>query len=256
MWSSAGIARIRDVKKSVLKKKIMLGFIIDSNSWKDRMFRWTHIFLALVSPVLIAVQDQGTLCDTGNPLIPVALGIVVAGMLKLKEYLEYDKLRDTAKEQTVRYGDLFDRIENEIVKPDEKKQIDSDFIYWIIREYNSIGMSDPELSNSEKKAFVQLCKDRNIPCDEDIDVLELLVRDTTPDSKNDNKNHVVSNIESHADTSGVSSVKKSPVAVSGNNSVSIDTITAKDRQKYRETLKKIDTKADIQWAMDRLNDLG
>lgn len=184
MWTVGGIDRIKNIKKSILKKKIMLGFIIDSYAWLDKIYRWTHNGLAVLTPILIIAQT--TMNDTNGEkkengvsgTIATIFGFIVAGMLKLKDYVTYDKIRDTAKMQTIKYQQLFERIENESLKPEDKRQSESDFIYWLGREFQHIEVNDPDLTNSEKKKFIKLCKEKNIPYDEDLELLNKLSQDT------------------------------------------------------------------------------
>lgn len=169
-WSDEAHKSISNCKKSILKKKIKLSFIINNYSFKDKLFRYIHIILAIATPAF-ALADELTDRLQGSTLI---LSLLVASMIKLRSHLKYDKLHSVAKEQTVKYKLLYDRIESELIKPISKRQAEDDFIYWIIREHNNIESGDPELTPSDHVAFKQLCIDKKIPYDEDLHILQVL----------------------------------------------------------------------------------
>ena len=182
----------------------MMSFIIDNYSLWDKVYRWTHNILAITTPILTAIQaiynSQYCTQDStsqvssgesstsqGSGTTAVVLGFIVAGMLKLKDYVTYDKVRDVAKEQTVKFQQLYEHIEMEMLKPENKRQSESEFIYWASREYQHIDITTPELSNNERKKFLQLCKDRGLPYNEDIEELNKLVHETDEKDEKDEK---------------------------------------------------------------------
>lgn len=174
-WSAAGYKCINDIKKTILKKKIKLSFIINNYSLKDKVFKYVHIILAIATPVCALVEEL-TNTVQGSTLI---LSLLVASMIKLRSHLKYSKIHTIAKEQTVKYKQLYDRIESELIKPIAKRQAEDDFIYWIIREHNNIEASDPELTASDTVAFKKICIEKKIPYDEDLQVLQILTNDAS-----------------------------------------------------------------------------
>jgi hypothetical protein len=299
-WSDAGAQKIKNIKISVLKKKIMMSFLIDNYSFQDKVFRWTHTFLAVTTPILTTIQtliyDRDRETSNTPGVAAVVLGFVAAGMLKLKEYVKYDKIRDSAKEQTVKYQQLYERIENEALKSDDKRQIESDFMYWLGREFQHIEVNDPELSASEKKKFIQLCRERNIPYDEDLELLNTLSHEKSsttaplntivletpklPDKPTVNKilDRHVNNVPH--DTSQQQSQQENKIqSTNDSDHDEVDTLPPtmhkvlslktdysslsrmrspseeEERKKYKDSLKNMNTKADMQWAMDRLSNL-
>jgi hypothetical protein len=186
-WSEQGITKIRQIKKDILKKKIMLSYIIDSYSWWDRAYRWGHIIFATLAP-LSGLVDTATESTGALKGMYLALSCVVAVMLKIKEYINFGEIRDTAKAQAVKYSQLYERIEREDIKPDIRKQVEDEFIYWINREYSQITLVDPELSTNEKTKFIEKCKTLGITYDEDLSILQNLIHidkiESVPDSHN------------------------------------------------------------------------
>ena len=307
-WSPNAFTKIKEIKKTILKKKIMLNFIIDSYAWWDRAYRWGHITVATLSPffgvITIAAEDSSTM-----KVITIIVSAVAAGMLKFKEYIKFGELRDTAKQQTVKYSQLFERIEREMIKPDIKKQSEDEFIYWINREFSQVELSDPELSYSDKQKFLALCKLQNIPYDEDLDALQILMKETAddlveivvdkatdviadtvidvatdvPERKNnvedttndtdDNTLTVVAHLPEKPDLktdddpthtressdSGFQPTTHRVLSLHGDpKQLKRDRAASDKRQhdKYKDTLKKMDPKADMRWTMERLSNLG
>jgi hypothetical protein len=188
-WSVDSYKLINNCKKSILKKKIKLSFIINNYSFKDKLFKYVHIILAVATPVFALIEEVSEQVQ-GSTLV---LSLLVASMIKLRSHLRYSKMHSVAKEQTVKYKQLYDRIEGELIKPINKRQAEEDFIYWISREYNNIEMADPELSSADREAFKKLCIEKKIPYDEDIQILHVLIGDqssisisTRKDSENIN----------------------------------------------------------------------
>jgi hypothetical protein len=186
-WSTAGYKCIKNVKKNILKKKLKLSFIINNYSFKDKLFRYVHITIAILTPVFALIEEL-TNTVTGSTLV---LSLLVATMIKLRSHLKYSKMHAVAKDQTLKYKQLYDRIESELIKPITKRQAEDDFIYWIVREHNNIEADDPELTNSDVSAFKQLCIDKKIPYDEDLQVLQVLVNDDSTRSLDVRKESIV-----------------------------------------------------------------
>ena len=174
-WSQPGYKCISNIKKSILKKKIKLSFIINNYSLKDKVFKYIHIILAIATPVCALVEEL-TNSVQGSTLI---LSLLVASMIKLRSHLKYSKIHSIAKEQTIKYKQLYDRIESELIKPIAKRQTEDDFIYWIVREHNNIEAADPELTSSDIIAFKKICIEKKIPYDEDLQILQIMINDSS-----------------------------------------------------------------------------
>lgn len=310
-WSDTSVNKINNIKKSILRKRIMLTIIIDSYSTKDKFYRYLHIILAVVTPILAIIDDSLRCKETASSetpsIITIILSTVVAGMVKLKDYLDFDKIRDVSKTQSVKYGQLYDRIESEMVKPANKKQSEDDFIYWIVREYNNIELDDPDLKQSDKEKFIAVCKEKGIPFDEDFYKLQDLTNIpsslTTKNTPNINTHDPYINQNTLSGNSSAQSDNPSHLAVLSNNKTNLVEQTNQidqtnissdnpqsttieneknnreinvlvkefkdelndencalgnlqcDKQKYKDTLKNMDTKADLRWALERLNNL-
>jgi hypothetical protein len=288
-WSEHGHKTIRKIMRDILKRKIMLNFIIDSYSWWDRTYRYGHITIATLAPLVglinIAIESSGAL-----NVINLVLSCVVAGMVKFKEYIKFSEIRDIAKSQTIKYTQLFERIGRESIKPNAKKQPEDEFIYWINREFTHIEMVDPELSPNEKTKFLAVCKVNGIIYDDDMDLLhELLLHDgivanaiehvqptakvgvlnskadQVPSLNNDTVRVVHIDIkdrctsvraDTDTDTDTTPTIHR-VLSIAGNPNILRSRVEsdAHDRDSYKETLKKMNPKADLTWAMERLHDL-
>jgi hypothetical protein len=331
-WSLLALSKIKELKKTILKKKVMLNFIIDSYAWWDKAYRWFHISIAAFTP-FIGIVSVTVEKSKEMQILFVILSSIVATMLKLKEYILFEKIRDVSKGQTILYSQLYERIERETIKPDNKKQPEDEFIYWINREFSHIELGDPELTYSDKDKFIKLCQSKGIPFDDDMDALQLLLKndnqlleiviDTgsnmveTPLTKDKNKDGIeiidknkdgIEIIDKNKDgieiidknKDGIEIIDKNKDGIEiidKNNSINDDlssktlnqdlnniekkknTIISTDhsilsnhkylsdlhqsrtesdkheRNSYKETLRKMNSKADMTWAMTRLRDL-
>ena len=85
---STGHVQIREIKKTILKKKIMLNIVIENSSFWDNLFRWVHLILALLAPGLafISRMISGSSNDTkytnGINNLTIILSSLVVGMIK------------------------------------------------------------------------------------------------------------------------------------------------------------------------------
>lgn len=264
VWSESGLLKIKDLKKSILKKKIMLSFIIDNYAWWDKAFRWTHIGLAILTPILTTVQDtiQGA---NGSSTASIIIGFIVAGMLKLKDYVTYDKVRETAKEQTVKYRQLYETIESPQTSH-KKYHNEEEFINWVTESYNHICLTDPELSHSEKKKFIKFCRDKGIQYDEDLEALENLLG-TPNDSNKPSENLGVPNmpvqipvqIPSNQPSENIdrSNMQSNYPSVQPPNKVEIvvHSINESDCKVFKDTVKNMNTTAEADWTFSRFSSL-
>jgi hypothetical protein len=205
-------------------------------------------------------------------------------MIKLKDYLKFDKTKDRAKQQTVKYSQLYERIDRELRKPNGKRQNEEDFIYWTSREFNNLEVGDPDLPHSLKDKYISLCKENNIPYEEDLAMLQELIKDAAiavvvdqiadgvgnvPDDIKypENEHSKVDGTRTATNIQNVDTKADSTVA----DRTHIDTTETppkkvttirqrsesdeKARVEYREQIKTLDTSKDLQWAIDRLNTL-
>jgi hypothetical protein len=265
MWSPKVLEKIKELKKSILKKKIMLGFIIDSYSFMDKVYKYIHTIIAILTPIIATMQDLTSDPNVINK-ITIASSVLVAIMLKIKEYVTHERVRELSKTQTIKYTQLYERIDREILKPENKRQVDDDFIYWITREFQHIEMFDPELSYNEKKKFTALCKTKGIPIDDDMAALEILLHADEQkilhaEEQNQSSIGIVDNhglVDSKLVDSNSKSVdskledSNTPRPLTRNRSVSDE----KSREEFKQSIKKMSPSADMQWTMERLNNLG
>ncbi len=174
MWNHITDLKIKQLKIAIVKKKLMLSFIVDTYAWWDSMVRWIQFLILIISPIVafisMFVDDKETIT-----IIIIILNGISIGVVRLKDYLGYDKIRDVSKEQTLNYGKLYDYIERELLKDVARRQDASEFINSINQEYNNIGKKDPELSYGDNNKFKEFCKNNNIPYDEDMDLLKKLI---------------------------------------------------------------------------------
>jgi hypothetical protein len=224
-------SQIKDIKKLILTKKIMLNILIDRYSFLENLLKWGHTLIAFITPFMATLE---VIIGSDNKIIgtiTIIFSCIVAGMIKVREYLEYDKIRDLSKSQTVKYRQLYSKI----IKEENKKQLD-DFIYWMNQEYNNIELTDPEFTVKEREIFRNICKEKGIPYDNDINTLELLV-------KTDNVANPVEQAKVEQETK-----------MTEEHHPKI-TYSPDRKKKYKNTLSRLDTRTESDWINERLKDL-
>lgn len=258
-WTKSGLVTINNIKKSILKKKILLNIIIDSYSKYDKIFRYCHITIATITPLLLVISkivQEFTNDDENATLI---LSSIVAIMIKVKDYLKFDKIKDTAKQQTIKYEQLFQRIEREMMKPVDKRQNEEELIYWINREYSNIEMTDPDISRSIKDKYIHFCKDNNIPYNEDLNVLQELITSTVEIVIDKEQQNVSAVKDVHeTEEKEITVIEHTTSDSSVDNNTVVDNRprnTSDDKKEYITKVQTLDTRKDLEWAMERLGSL-
>ena len=226
--------RVNNVKSIILRKKILMTFLVDDFAFYDKISK--NILIAAASlPVLLGVissvlQKLATLENRANTngiiidIVIIILNAVVIGLIKLKESFKYDKYKEAAKEQSIRYSQLYDKIENDF---HNEEQNEDNFLYWMSREYGMVEMNDPEVSVAQRRKFEAECTRRNIPYEDDVTALQNLVIDN-----------------GSVDDSVANSTTTLETAANDNES---------NRTNYVAARKTYDNNASLVWVMNRLN---
>lgn len=273
-WSNTTHRIIKDLEKKILKKKIMLNFIVDQYAWWDKAYRYLQLFIAIVTPIFGIIESL-TESSEGTRVISIVMSCIVAVLIKFKDFINYDKIHDSAKKQTIKYSQLYTKINREKSKPAHKRQEEADFLYIINKEYDIIEINDPEMTLDDKVKFKNLCKELNIPHDEDLDTLLILLRNSpavnkstrtldkhnTTDINNENTTNPTNNdITSTEDDIKISIAPlESPLTESleksALGSLEKSSTPTNRRQSYNMLLKRMNTQADMKWAIERLGNL-
>jgi hypothetical protein len=225
--------RVNNVKSTILRKKILMTFLVDDFAFYDKISK-NILIAAAALPVLLGVissvlQKLAALENRANTdgviidIVIIILNAVVIGLIKLKESFKYDKYKEAAKEQSIRYSQLYDKIENDF---HNEEQTEDNFLYWMSREYGMVEMNDPEVSVTQRRKFEAECARRNIPYEDDVTALQNLT------------------IDGSADDSVANSTTTLETAANDNES---------NRTNYVAARKTYDNNASLTWVMNRLN---
>lgn len=161
--------RLRKIKIKILQQKILLNFIISKFDKYHYWYKWAHFGISVLTPISSLIEFY-----TGNIGITIGLSSIVAVMVKLREVYKFNEIRDTAKTQTIKYTNLFEHIENELLKPENKRQPIDDFIYWVSREFQHIQLNDPDISYKLLSEFKDYCNKNNIKFINDVQLINEL----------------------------------------------------------------------------------
>lgn len=282
MYSSTQVGQehILNIKKSILKKKIMLSVIIDSYSFRSTILRWTINLIGATSPAISGLDRIITGNTNATSTATIVIGAIVLGLFQLSSYLQFDQIRDVAKTQSYKYTQLYERVLREETKTVDKRQAEEDFIYWINREYNSIEVNDPELSITEKEKYKSILADKNIPEDDDLEALQILVEksrasesngvsprvdytseheektNVTYNSNINNKqnNYTTESIDNNSKNMEIKQVKFEKAIQQSTNPLS-PVPDRKTKLTYQNTIKKMDPFVERAAALERLANL-
>ncbi len=165
--------KINEIKKNILMKKILLNFLIDKYSKYDMYYRYLHILIGVFTIVVTAI-NQITKKSTTPSLI---LSTLFTMMLKIKEYLKFDKHKEISKHQALRYAQLYDTIEKEMFEMTYLST--EEFLVQLNRDFMNIQNSDPDISYRDKQNFKIYCQKNNIPFKDDTEIYINLINEDT-----------------------------------------------------------------------------
>jgi hypothetical protein len=245
--------QLQNISKLIIKKKILLNFVITNYTWKDKVFNWVHIILAIVAPILSLSQEKN--CNDTQSFSSVVISFIVASLIKIKDYVKYDKIRDTAKKQNILYKELYDKIEFKILSL--KKSHDNSeeeilaFFKEVKKEYSTIEKSDPDIKDSDKEKYIIECKKLGIEYIDDIDILKRLIIESTP-------KHIKKREIKKDETQDEARVEAQDEAKGEAKGEARD--ETKDETRYETPAnvsnKKYDNNKDFEWNLERLAKLG
>ncbi len=232
-WSADANEKIRGIQLKILKRKIMLNMLINRYSLKSKLFRWCQKIIASLAVFLGFLQYVFQQLEIGGT-IAFGATIVYNILLHIRDYVTYDRTRDVAKEQNVKYQELYEEIDNECIKNPDQKQREHDFINWINRSYEAIYASDPDLTQTEQLMFEELCKKHNIVVDDDLNEY--------------NKIKVI--IEQRHSPRSLTNATVNTETV---NNTTVNTTINKTQLKRKDAINSLNTSEDIKWIEERLN---
>jgi hypothetical protein len=264
VWSDETLQSLRRFQRDILYAKFKMSFMLDSYEWWDNLYRWGHIVIATLAPIISIVTASVDENSTGYQILAIVIGTVTAMLIKIKDYVVFDKIRDRAKEQSARYQMLYIRIRNEMAKEPEDRQGPREFFYWTNREFLSISAEDPRMTQEEKDSFKLYCEKKGVKYyDDDVDELKRAMDAVTVD---DGPHIGATDVEmvpaddqrpppdpaECKDGPPVFKEKKTDEFAMIRNRASTD---RRERQSYLQTVKTLKTPADLAWTMERFRDL-
>ena len=197
IWSNYAIKKIKETKKLILHKKIMMSFIVENYSFIDKIIKYTLIISAtmpIILNLIISFLEKINTNDNNSINITIIiLNLIVVGLIKFKEMSKFDKLKDLGKDQSIKYTQLYDKLERELVNR-ESKLSENEFLYWLSREYGNIELNDPDISFSLKSKFIENCKKKGIIIDDDYKILQDLLNEKTIYENNLNGQNYLTNL--------------------------------------------------------------
>ncbi len=283
--------QLQNISKLIIKKKILLNFVITNYTLKDKIFSWIHILLAIIAPILALSQEKN--CNDTQSFSSVVISFVVASLIKIKDYVKYDKIRDTAKKQNILYKELYDKIEikilslknskenieknssqsssqntltlpinnfkkNSITFSDDRKDL-INFFKEVKKEYANIEKNDPDIKDSDKEKYIIECKKLGIEYIDDIDELKRLIIESTPKhgiNPNKDLNQQHNNQQNNDNEEHKKQVDKQvekQVEKQDNSNNNDNKINLNKQNKLKED--NYNNNKDLEWNLERLKQL-
>jgi hypothetical protein len=167
--------RIKRVKVFILRRKIMLNFLVSLYRKWDRVFKIFQLLAAAAAPCVGLYEKSAKNSGSeGAGIASAVLGFIVTLTVALRKFIVFDELQNTAKEQTIRYSQLLARIDLESAGSKDPERLLED----VLREYGSIRVNDPVLSADDRESFQKYCIENGIPPDEDLEQIRELLNDS------------------------------------------------------------------------------
>ena len=182
-YSPSAKKRIIEYLGEIYRRRIIYNTMIKHNHCKDILFKVIHYVIASLTPLLIVIQNytenQHLCSDHDEPTTLLALSVLVVVLLKIKDYVRFDKIKRVSREQVAKYKVLEGNIEAELRKLPLEKKKENDFIFWISREMEYIERDDPEIPAELNKQINELCASHGITVSNELTHLTTLERDVT-----------------------------------------------------------------------------
>lgn len=162
----------------------------------DSIYKTFQFLIAITVPIisLIDILVNGNTEKTST--VTTVFSSIVVFTIKFKDKLKYDKIKDIAKHQTVKYAQLYNKIEHEESKPENEKQKPESLLFSVTKDYNSIELADPDVTAKVMASFQKFCIEHNIQYDTDLINLQSL-EDNVNNTENEN-NSTKDNIENNS----------------------------------------------------------
>ena len=257
-WSNRAEKKIKKLELGILKKKILMNIIVEKYAWRACIYGYVQRSITIFAPLLgiinLLVKDQYKL-----DVIYTVISILVACLSEVKNLVEFDEIRDTAKSQSVKYQQLYTRIERE--RERLIKQPEEDFIYQKRERFLDIEQNDPESSPDIYEKFQSVCKKLGIPYDENIEEIKRLLEEEVitivvdethadEDEKNSHNDSVV--ISSNLDVS----VSENDEPVSHTKTVRERVMSdEKDRKSFKESIVNFNVQTDNEQAFNNIKNV-
>lgn len=240
-WSQETLDKIGLLKQKILMRKIMMDYVIKIyDGWDTWYSRGVMIAVALTFISGVISELMGDEAQAAKISV-IITSVVTGGLVKVKDYVGFEKVRDTGKSQTIKYRNLYDRIDHEFMKPTRDRQHEDDFLYWCNREYENIYTQDPELAYTDREEFDKYMLEKGLVLvEDDVENLRKLQGSRKEQhaisicDEKDNTHIVVDPmrlIKKHADAD------------------------KKERDSLKQALTHTQTTADIDWALERLKEV-
>lgn len=158
--------------KTIIKKKILLNIVLDSYATSDKIFKYIHTALAITAPTIGFIdQIVGHSIDPNGTVILVCSGLV-ACMVRAKDFLAYDKIKDQTKQQLVKYNSLLQRILVNADKSPESKIPEDILLNEVRSQFTQLELSDPDISRKLYLRYKKYCLDNGVVVEDDIQELK------------------------------------------------------------------------------------
>ena len=101
-------------------------------------------------------------------------------MIKLKDYFQFEKMTELAKQQSIKYGQLYDQIEKDLPHVSDYFVNMGQYLARIEKDIINIENLDPDISHVLRESFQQYCVKHGVKFVSDIDLLQNLDIEVVP----------------------------------------------------------------------------
>lgn len=165
--------KLRDLQGTILYRKIFLTFLIREKSKYDRYYHLAQMIIAVATPIMLGIaqiynnyiiSDPTVQISGSTSVVGIIMSAIVAAMVELKNRLKlYEKI-SIAKDQNIKYKDLYEKIGNYLLNGGN----DYTFYSLCSEKFYILCSYDPESDFDLDNSFKLYCQKEGIKYVDDI----------------------------------------------------------------------------------------
>ena len=222
------------------RKKIQISAIISIYYIYTLLYKIVQFLFGLLT-LIPAIIDIIYPDDGNNNTRIIIVGSIISLLEPIiHEKFNYESNRQQAKQQAIKYRDMYQRLETLLSETSQ-----TETLHDIKKELQLLELDDIDMDYFIRMRYEKICKESNIPIDDDVDnLIDLLNKKKNPVFKL--TAHTIENINNETE---LKNTNLDDTQVSSSPRVKPRTLSKANYKKDLATYKSND---DLDWALERL----